>query len=88
MIFPEIKHLYKYTSVNDKSLGILIKDEFWFSSPDKFNDPLDCGIQLLNNADKYSIISDFKNDLDKINIRISESTDSAGLEELEEIKQK
>lgn len=56
MIFPEVRYLYKYTSVNDNSIGIFIKDEFWFAKPDTFNDPLDCGIQLINNISKEKFL--------------------------------
>jgi len=56
MIFPEVKNLYKYTSINENSLSILIKEEFWFAKPSTFNDPLDCGISLFNSISKEQFL--------------------------------
>lgn len=56
MIFPEVKNLYKYTSINENSLSILIKEEFWFAKPSTFNDPLDCGISLFNSNSKEQFL--------------------------------
>lgn len=48
MIFPEIKRLYKYMSYNTNTISCLVNGEFWCAKPHTFNDPLDCGLQLLN----------------------------------------
>lgn len=55
MIFPEIRSLFKYMPINANTLGSIIKNEYWFSKPTFFNDPLDCGIQLLNNINKRTL---------------------------------
>lgn len=47
MIFPEIKRLYKYMSYNTNTISSLVNGEFWCAKPQTFNDPLDCGLQLL-----------------------------------------
>jgi hypothetical protein len=46
MKHPEIQHLYKYMSWNKYTRDSIEKGCFWFSSPNKFNDPIDCGISL------------------------------------------
>ena len=55
MIFPEIRSLFKYMPINANTLGCIIKNEYWFSKPTFFNDPLDCGIQLLNNINQKTL---------------------------------
>lgn len=63
MIFPEIRALYKYMPINENTLGCILKNEFWFSKPAYFNDPLDCGIQLLNQIDENSLIKIIERDI-------------------------
>lgn len=46
MKYPEIPHLYKYMPWNSFTRDSLESGKFWFSSPTKFNDPIDCGISL------------------------------------------
>ena len=46
MKYPEIQVLYKYMPWNDFTLTSIEQGNFWFSSPTKFNDPIDCGISL------------------------------------------
>lgn len=40
------RYLYKYKSLKSNFDKILIDQELWFSTPDKFNDPFDCQIQV------------------------------------------
>jgi hypothetical protein len=63
MIFPEVRSLYKYMPINENTLGCILKNEFWFSKPAFFNDPLDCGIQLLNHITKESLILILERDI-------------------------
>jgi Protein of unknown function (DUF2971) len=46
MKYPEIQTLYKYMSWNDFTKESIEQGSFWFSSPTRFNDPIDCGISL------------------------------------------
>jgi hypothetical protein len=46
MKYPEIQALYKYMSWNDFTKESIELGSFWFSSPTRFNDPIDCGISL------------------------------------------
>lgn len=46
MKYPEIQSLYKYMPWNKFTKASLEQGTFWFASPTKFNDPLDCGISL------------------------------------------
>jgi hypothetical protein len=46
MKYPEIPCLYKYMSWNAFTRDSIESGKFWFSSPTKFNDPIDCGISL------------------------------------------
>lgn len=39
--------LYKYTGIDDSSLDLLETDRIFLSTPDKFNDPFDCAINLV-----------------------------------------
>lgn len=39
-------HLYKYQRVTPYSLQSLVENTVWMSSPDSFNDPFDCAINL------------------------------------------
>lgn len=43
---PDLKHLYKYRAFNERSLSILINKEIWVASPESFNDPFDCTIDI------------------------------------------
>ena len=46
MKYPEIQYLYKYMPWNEFTKKSIDDEEFWFSSPIQFNDPIDCGISL------------------------------------------
>ena len=46
MKYPEITSLYKYRAFNELSLQSLINEIAWFSKPELFNDPFDCGIYV------------------------------------------
>lgn len=46
MKYPEIKSLYKYMPWNNFTKTSIENGKFWFSSPTRFNDPIDCGISL------------------------------------------
>lgn len=46
MKYPEVQFLYKYMPWNDFTRISIEEGNFWFSSPAKFNDPIDCGISL------------------------------------------
>ena len=46
MKYPEIQSLFKYMQWNEQTKSSLTQGTFWFSSPAKFNDPIDCGISL------------------------------------------
>ncbi|HCR0223112.1 TPA: DUF2971 domain-containing protein [Klebsiella aerogenes] len=44
-------HLYKYKSFNSDSLELIIADKLFFSHPSKFNDPLDCQTQVIDDIE-------------------------------------
>jgi len=46
MKYTEITSLYKYRAFNELSLQLLINEIAWFSKPELFNDPFDCGIYV------------------------------------------
>lgn len=50
MKYPEIQNLYKYMAWNEFTKDSIEQGRFWFSSPSKFNDPIDCGISLNTNG--------------------------------------
>jgi len=43
---PLPKKLYKYQTCNEYALNNLRHRSFWFSKPEKFNDPFDCNINF------------------------------------------
>ena len=43
---PEITSLYKYRPLNTNSIQAIVNEVAWFSTPESFNDPFDCGIHL------------------------------------------
>jgi hypothetical protein len=43
---PLPKNLYKYQSCNEYTFNNLRRKHFWFSKPEKFNDPFDCNINF------------------------------------------
>jgi hypothetical protein len=44
---PLPRYLYKYREINSFTQDIMTKGEFYFSSPNTFNDPFDCGASLI-----------------------------------------
>ena len=55
--------IYKFQSFNLNSFSSLINSELWFSSPNDFNDPLDCKINLkiTEYPDKINAESFYRN---------------------------
>lgn len=63
MLFPEVDRLFKYMPWNENTQDCLISNRFWFSSPEKFNDPFDCAISLStdNLAPNLRLLDSWKN---------------------------
>lgn len=58
--------IFKYTPFTLNSLKTLINSEFWFGNPYKFNDPLDCIINLkITNYPDQNDIEHFYSDYNK-----------------------
>lgn len=58
--------IYKYAPITLNSLKTIINSEFWFGNPFKFNDPLDCMINLkITNYPDLSDIEHFYSDYNK-----------------------
>lgn len=53
--------LYKYTSV-ENAVRIISDKALWFSSPEQFNDPFDCNINLLDFTPDRAMITDIINE--------------------------
>jgi Protein of unknown function (DUF2971) len=66
MKYPEIQSLYKYMSWNEFTIDSIKHGEFWFSSPTKFNDPIDCGISLNTYGNTPLFATILANGLSKI----------------------
>jgi len=55
------KRLYKYRSINSRSLASLVADKLFFADPSEFNDPLDSRPSLEVDLDLDSLVSLFRN---------------------------
>ena len=49
------RYLYKYTSINEKSLRNIENNQLWFSNPKDFNDPFDFQFMLDNKMDDNDV---------------------------------
>ncbi len=51
-------NIYKFTNA-ERAIGILKNQQLWFSKPEKFNDPFDCNINLIDfepNEDQIKMV--------------------------------
>ena len=76
MIFPEVKYLYKYTSYNTNSISLIVNDELWCARPVTFNDPLDCGIQLLSEISPEAVVRVIEDVIEKLKAEGGDECDS------------
>lgn len=60
MIFPEVRSLYKYNSFSKHFLSNIKNNSLYFSKPENFNDPIDCGIQLQKHISSDVVLEDLK----------------------------
>ena len=51
--------LYKFRNIDERTFEIIKNNEFYFSSPNKFNDPFDCNLFYKNTYSKEEIQEDY-----------------------------
>lgn len=61
--------LYKYKAFNSDSLELIIADKLFFSHPSKFNDPLDCQTQVVDDINDENVLRDILFKLHQKNAR-------------------
>jgi len=75
--------LYKYRPVNEFTQDIISNNRIWFAKPSALNDPFDCQVQIVYQADQQQL-----RDYTRVALGLDESEsklDSAGNEWLEDL---
>lgn len=55
MLCPDVTTLYKYFTVNNRTLDAVRTGAFWFANPSSFNDPFDCALTIAHDGLEESV---------------------------------